>query len=175
MNSTELYQRAYLYHDGGCIYESEFPNLGNEAFSGVNYRISELSSSLLVAQLKRLDGILEALRAEYKMLCEALNTTMSPISLNDEQGQCGRFLFITLPSAKAAQDLLYSAKEFNVVAVPASTPGHMCNDWLPLISEFINQPCPKSLDVVERTIGIPTQVCRPEGELDRTMEWLQKI
>ena len=63
-NDRATYQRAMVYHDGGCVFfdrqaAADTPPM----FAGVNYRISEIQSAILQVQLARLNGILMRLRA----------------------------------------------------------------------------------------------------------------
>ena len=77
-SSDELYERAFGFHDQGHKPCRMGVEVGNRSMVGMNMRMNELSGAVAVAQGRKLDGILDTLRAKKKELadkfCAAMGT-----------------------------------------------------------------------------------------------------
>jgi 8-amino-3,8-dideoxy-alpha-D-manno-octulosonate transaminase len=70
-NSDLLYTRAQAYHDvAACWRKDRFapPEFEGEIFFGVNFRMSELTGAVALAQFRKLDLILSRMRANKKRI-----------------------------------------------------------------------------------------------------------
>jgi dTDP-4-amino-4,6-dideoxygalactose transaminase len=170
-----------LYHHGGCIYEPEQNSaLQISKFPGVNYRISEISSSMLIVQLKRLDYILKTLRSEKEIIIDKLSVVDSiirPSFINDVEGDCGTSVFYLMDTEEDAAKLIALANEFNIGAYSGRTPGHAYQDWTEVLnpSEYPIENCQKSMSILKRAVGIPTMINRGYDELNNNLQKLISI
>ena len=74
-SSDLLYTRAQAYHDvAACWRKDRFapPEFEGEIFFGVNYRMSELTGAVALAQFRKLDGILARMRRNKKLIKDRL-------------------------------------------------------------------------------------------------------
>lgn len=69
-NDPTLYERAVRMHDLGQYrdFHEQFHAPTEDAFCGVNYRMSEISGAVALAQLRKLDGMIEHIRSLNRRL-----------------------------------------------------------------------------------------------------------
>jgi dTDP-4-amino-4,6-dideoxygalactose transaminase len=73
LTSTARYMtRASMYHDVGHYTREAAEEADEPVFAGVNFRVSELTSAVLHAQLQRLDGLLVRMRRRRRIVESAL-------------------------------------------------------------------------------------------------------
>jgi dTDP-4-amino-4,6-dideoxygalactose transaminase len=167
-NDDRIFTRARMYHDvGSYIREHEFE--GNEPiFAGVNFRVSELTGAVLLAQLSRLDPLLHRLRKRREMMVKYLSKsgkmTISPH--HDAENAVGLSVIF-----ESAQDAKQFATHRGVERV-IDTGRHVYTNWEPLFVRRTFNPrmdpykwanrdisysvgmCSKTLDILERTCYI---------------------
>lgn len=110
-NDKKLYALADAYSDHGHDHIGTDRGLENHEILGANYRISELNAAVGVAQLRKLDGILETQRANKKAIKDALGKfpEITFRQVPDSSGDSATFLSFFLPdevrARQVAQDL----------------------------------------------------------------------
>ena len=161
--------------------EDEMPFAGNGA------RASELMGAVLNVQLDRIDGIVAAMRHERDTIHDgigpALEIGLRLAPLNSKDHDCGANVFLTLPSAQAAEAFV---KTFPSV-IAGKTGRHTYTEWdqvllgagaaHPLMNPY-NMPanaacrrsysrdmCAKSLDILSRTVLVPTHPLHTKEEI----------
>ncbi len=197
-NDSELWQKAHIQHHGGCMFEPRSLEIGVNKFAGWNFRMSEISSAIMLAQLNRLDTILASLRAEKKLLHNQIKISANRGTLNpthDELGDCGTHMHILMNSENDANKLLVEAKQHGIGNIwLAHTLGHVYSDWEPILnqtgahhegrnpfnlaSENIkdsNRSLEKTSSILKRTIVIPTKFNRPIAELEALINKLNCV
>lgn len=97
-DDKELYVKADAYADHGHDHIGTDRGLEGHPILGANYRISELNAAVGVAQLRKLDRILEIQRANKGMIKDALKELPGVRfrSLPDESGDSATFLSFLL-------------------------------------------------------------------------------
>jgi 8-amino-3,8-dideoxy-alpha-D-manno-octulosonate transaminase len=104
-NDTKRYQLADAFADHGHDHIGQDRGLEEHPILGVNYRICELNAAVGLAQIRKLDMILERQRL-YKSI---LKETLSPLEhitfrdLPDPEGDSATFLSILLPDETLAR------------------------------------------------------------------------
>jgi hypothetical protein len=151
---------------------SEMPFAANGA------RASELMGAMLNVQLDRLDGMIQAMRAEKKKILQGTaqlgNIGLRPSPMNSPDHDCATQVMYTLPSAEAAAGF---AKLFPSV-VAGKTGRHNYTEWdqvlmgagaaHPAMNPY-NMPanaacrrsyskdmCARSLEILNRTVMVAT-------------------
>jgi len=106
-DDKEIYATVDSFADHGHDHVGNDRGLEGHAILGTNFRISELNAAVGLAQLRKLDFILEKQRAHKKALKEALaefsETTFRKIP--DEKGDSSTFLSFFLPDESRARNL----------------------------------------------------------------------
>lgn len=189
-NNTTTYEKARIYHDAGCAFFSPDQKVKVPYFAGVNYRMSDILSSIMRIQLGRLDGILKDLRQRKNFLIENLCIPMgwklSPV--NDEDGDCSIKLGIMFESN---QEVTHWIDKVNTLEpglkteCPLYSDRHVYINWeavlekrsifndckqLPFTDTGLNYSkdmCPKTLDYLARTMYFLINPDMEIAELDR--------
>jgi dTDP-4-amino-4,6-dideoxygalactose transaminase len=187
----EVYQRGLIYHDAGCPFFRDTSEVTVPLFAGMGTRFSELLGSVLRVQLTRLDGILAGLRAEKRALREALagETAFSFNPVHDPDGDCGSQLGLLFASEAEAR-AFHAAAPGTGAWIPIDTGRHIYTNWECVMerrgahhpardpypaSNVVYTPdmCPKTLDVLARTVFIPTNPTRGAEERDAVIATLR--
>jgi 8-amino-3,8-dideoxy-alpha-D-manno-octulosonate transaminase len=106
-NDPERYRLADAYADHGHDHVGNDRGLEGHEILGANYRISELNAAVGLAQLRKLDRMLEIQRAHKSAIRDAL--ARYPVvgfrRLPDPAGDSATFLSLLLPDAERARKL----------------------------------------------------------------------
>lgn len=89
-NDDRLYELAFGMHDQGHKPSRTGVEVGSRSILGLNFRMNELTAAVGIAQLKKLDTIIEILRekrTKFKNLIKDLSG-FSFRQLNDPEGDC---------------------------------------------------------------------------------------
>jgi dTDP-4-amino-4,6-dideoxygalactose transaminase len=145
-------------------------------FAGNGARASELMGAMLNVQLDRLDGIIEAMRAERRAVLQGTaslsNLGLRPVPMHSPDHDCAAQAMYTLPSARAAQDFV---KIFPSV-IAGKTGRHNYTEWDQILSgegaahpamnpyempanaecrrSYSREMCVKSLEILNRTVMV---------------------
>ena len=109
-SSDELYERAFGFHDQGHKPCRMGVEVGNRSMVGMNMRMNELSGAVAVAQGRKLDGILDTLRAKKKELKDQLQGIdgLDFRKINDEK-ECATLLTLLFDTRELADKFSASA------------------------------------------------------------------
>jgi dTDP-4-amino-4,6-dideoxygalactose transaminase len=106
-DDAELYRRLFAFHDQGHLPLRNGVEVGGRSMLGLNFRMTELSGAVLLAQMRRLETILGTLR-ENKARLKGLIAEQAGISfrvLPDPDGDIATHLVVLFPTAEAARDV----------------------------------------------------------------------
>jgi dTDP-4-amino-4,6-dideoxygalactose transaminase len=115
-----LYERAFAMHDQGHAPYRLESKYAPRPFLGMNFRMTELSGAVLLAQVRKLDRIKSHLRANKAIVKDILQEV--PIidyrTLTDAEGDLATHLVVVLPSKEIAENVAA-----DVGALPLSESG----------------------------------------------------
>jgi len=113
------YRRFFGIHDQGHSPLRTGVEIGRRPFVGLDFRMTELSAAVLLAQLNKLDTILERLHANKQRLKQAISGLpgLDFREITDAAGECATLLTVFLPSEEIAQKV---AKELGTRVVADS-------------------------------------------------------
>ena len=114
--SKERYRLADAFADHGHDHQGNDRGLEQHLILGNNFRISELNAAVGLAQLRRLDSILEVQRSHKRYFKSALKsvTGLRFREIPDEQGDSATFLSFLLPDEETARRLTGKLSESGV-------------------------------------------------------------
>jgi dTDP-4-amino-4,6-dideoxygalactose transaminase len=161
--------------------ETEMPFAGNGA------RASELMGAMLNVQLDRLDGMIQAMRAEKKKILQGTarlgNIGLKPAPMNSPGHDCATQVMYTLPSADAAARFV---KIFPSV-IAGKTGRHTYTEWDQILlgagaahpamnpytmpanaacrRTYSKDMCARSLEILNRTVMVATHPAHTEQEV----------
>ncbi|HLW61398.1 MAG TPA: DegT/DnrJ/EryC1/StrS family aminotransferase [bacterium] len=107
-NDPALRERAVRYHDQGSVRMEELDEtipVGNPLMIGVNFRMNEITGAIGLVQLRRMDWIIERMRAHKAAIIDGLTGTpgVTIRRIPDPEGDTGATLIFLLPAADAAR------------------------------------------------------------------------
>ncbi|MCD6120936.1 MAG: DegT/DnrJ/EryC1/StrS family aminotransferase [Spirochaetales bacterium] len=118
-NDKLLYEKAFAYHDQGHFPLRMGVEIGKRSIIGQNFRMTELTAAVLIAQFKKLDKLIEQLhylKDRFKGQIKDIEG-ISFRKINDEKGECNTILTIFLPNKKIADKV---SKKLNTTTVSHS-------------------------------------------------------
>ena len=125
-----LFERASRYHDLGILRPPHEQMLGGAEMKGMigsQYRMSEFTGGVLLAQLRKLDTIIGSLRGHAKRVYEGL-ADVPDLHLRhrpDPEGDIGTGIWLGFPSPAQRDKFLAAMRAENVPAGPPR-PLHSC-------------------------------------------------
>ena len=101
------YRRFFGLHDQGHSPLRTGVEIGRRAFVGLDFRMTELSAAVLLAQLRKLGTIRERLHRNKQRFKQAIADLagLEFRELTDPQGECAMLLTVFLPSEEIARKL----------------------------------------------------------------------
>lgn len=106
-DDDDLYFRAHAFADHGHDHIGSDRGKEDHILVGTNYRISELNAAVGVAQLRKLDMILDVQRKNKKAIKDALSSVseVSFRNIPDPEGDSATFLAFFLPTEARAREI----------------------------------------------------------------------
>lgn len=176
-NSPELFERAARFHDMGMLREPHQTWAGGahvEPFLGTNFRMTEFTGGVLLAQIRKLDQVVADVRKVAKRVYDGIRDLpkLELRGLPDPAGELGSAIFIGLPDKAKCDRFLKAMAAENV---PASRPGGSVvlplvpqiqkkatasPNWPSFSSErgramrYDASTCPKTIRILERFAGV---------------------
>lgn len=173
--SRDAYERALIFHDGGCIFRPHGKDLTVNPFCGINLRGNEILAAILRAQLARLDGILDDLhRVRARVLARLRSDGIATTPLRGHDGT-GTASYLGLSFAEDNEAVAFCASLGRIAPGrahahrPIDSGRHVYRNWDPLMSrrgaysdaaDPFRHPanagsCPTySVDMLPRTLAI---------------------
>lgn len=193
-SNKELFERAFIYHDSSAA-AYLYPNHATEVFDveyfcGTEYRTNEINAAILRQQLLRLDGILTDLRRVKKTIMDAVSDLYTFAPSNDINGDCGTTLPFRFETEAEARKFAKSEGIYGTL--PVDTGKHVYCNWEPIMQkrgavhpkfdpfkfeenknlqmDYHRDMCPKTLDILSRTVYISMNPDWTEEEINALIE-----
>ena len=174
----DLYDLAIDVHDcAGPVRRGE----GLPRFPGWNFRASELTGAVARVQLRRLDGLLERMRAAHRRLT-AHASRLPGLTLRratDDDGDAGIALIAFAETAPLAREAVEALQAEGVAAMQIYSPDvvdlHVYPYWKPILERIPAPHCPRTLDLLERAIHLDLSPLNDEQDLAEIELALTKV
>ena len=181
------FRLADSYADHGHDHVGSNRGMENHPIVGFNYRISELHAAVGLAQMRRIETIRSANRANKAVLRDRVADLpgLSFRRVPDPEGDSGTFLNLLLPDQEAAEQAVESLRAANVPGINYwyTNMYHFINQWdhvknldsaAPLAIHSLGAPqdylaleLPRSQDVVGRLISVGIGCAWEPGRTER--------
>jgi len=101
------YRRFFGFHDQGHSPLRMGVEVGRRPFVGLDFRMTELTAAVLLAQLKKVDAIVAHLHANKQRFKQAIADLpgLEFREITDPEGECGTLLTVFLPSETMARQV----------------------------------------------------------------------
>ena len=175
------YTRAQAYHDvAACWRKDRFapPEFAGEIFFGVNFRMSELTGAVALAQFRKLDPIVKRMQQNRKRIKDKVKDIpgLDFREVNDEAGDVSICLVLYLPEPDIAREFSEALQAEGVEAgtiYDSSVPDwHIYAHWKMLMEKMMpsEKGCPFNCSVTPRgkEIEYTKDMC------PNTLEWLSR-
>ena len=118
-NDENLYHRAFAFHDQGHSPLRQGVEVGARPFIGLDFRMTELTAAVLIAQLKKIDKIIGMLYEKKTRFKEKIagKGDFTFRTLNDPQGECATLLTVIFNTREKAKKV---AEKLNTTTVDQS-------------------------------------------------------
>ncbi len=195
-NRKDVFERSMIYHDSNAIafFGDQLKDNATEPFCGHEFRSNDISSAILRVQLTRMDGILEKLRANKKYMTDALSPYCTLAPSNDAEGDCGVVIALQFENEETARK--FATSEGMKLGLPIDTGKHIYKNWTPIMNkkgafnplmdpfkmeankdivpDYKEDMCPKSLDILSRTVYIGNPLNITKEEMDEKIETIKR-
>lgn len=177
-NDERVYLRAREYSDHGHEQNPNFPR-GKDTRSswGFNYKITELQGAVGLAQLKKLDYILERQRENKKKIKDGIKDFKSIEfrELPDAAGDAGDTLIFFMENTDEALKfaaLLYE-KGLGTKNLPDAINWHFAGTWNHIFPKV--DIWPESENLLKRAVAIPILVNMPKANIEKIISTIKNF
>ncbi|MBI2842952.1 MAG: DegT/DnrJ/EryC1/StrS family aminotransferase [Armatimonadetes bacterium] len=162
-NDVDLYERAFAFHDQGHRPNRAGVEVGNRQVLGLNFRITELTSAVALAQLRKLDKIVGTLRAKKKRFRDAIGDIrgMAYRTIHDPDGECATLLTVIFDNYSVAKSV---AEKLGTTTIDRSG-WHVYSNMEHVMNFMAAQGCPcrkgaypRTDDILSRAINLSVGV-----------------
>src|SRR5260370_27387955 len=120
-NDPVLFERASRYHDLGALrplHEHELGGAKIESLAGSQFRMSEFTGGVLVAQFRKLDRIVDSVRSSARRVYDGIRDLprIQLRGLPDPQGELGAAVFVGFDSKATCERFRAAMKPENAPA-----------------------------------------------------------
>lgn len=199
-NSDELWKRAMMFHDVVGGLRNDIP--AAEVMWGINFRMPELLAAVELVQLRRLDGLLMAMRERKRMLRAGMADVMQRKGLafrelTDPEGDAAIALIFFAQSPDSAAGIAKALNAENIGAGvlyhPERKDYHIYAHWTPIVEkrawssggdpwsmaqrdiQYTPEMCPRSLDLLSRAIHLDVSPLLTNEDVEETIEGLNRV
>lgn len=179
-DDSELHRRMAAYHDHGHINAPGVPRgLDKAMLGGFNFRLTEIQAAVGLAQLRKLETVVSANRANKKRLKDRIREGAGKLvqfrELTDEAGDLADTVMFFLPNESTAQKVLAKMGAANVGTknVPDAMTWHFAPNWPhlwekhPVYKGTYATAWAKSAALLNRCVSLPIMVKMTDAEIDR--------
>jgi 8-amino-3,8-dideoxy-alpha-D-manno-octulosonate transaminase len=204
-NDQRLYDRCMGYHDtAACWRPDRFAEqrYEGELFCGVNFRMSELTGAVMLAQLGKLDSLLGLMRRNQERITRQIETIpgikIRPV--NDPEGDVSICLIFYLEDKGKVQPFVEALKAEGINAAGVFNAGipdwHIYAHWKHVLEKQTPTPegcpwtcpyhtgdpveysvdmCPKTLEYLSRVIHLDIPALMTVEDCDMVAKGIQKV
>jgi 8-amino-3,8-dideoxy-alpha-D-manno-octulosonate transaminase len=179
----DLYELAIDVHDCAGSWRR---GAGLPRFPGWNFRASELIGAVGRVQLRRLDGLIERMRANHAQLAEEISALprLTLRHANDEAGDAGVALITFAENAQLAREAVVALRAEGIIALQIYSPDvidlHVYPYWQPVLDAIAAHgaappECPRTLDLLERAIHVDVSPIYDDQDLEEIALAFRKV
>lgn len=198
--NAAYFERAVRYHDQGSLREKQRYGFDSPddrfAFAGQNYRMSELTGSVMLEQWRKLDNIAASMRERHRQIKEALSARHFSLEFRhspDESGALGSNLGMIAPDAASAARFsnALNAENINSFMLYGGLPVYkqpqifhrrtVERDNFPFSYPYKNPVvyqdgmCPVAEDLIPRTVFVPISPLLTNEDAEEIAAGIEKV
>ena len=199
-NDEQIWKRAVMYHDVAGSLRNDIAR--SEMVWGINFRMPELLAAVALVQLRKLDGILEAMRERKRLLKAGLADVarrkgITFREITDPEGDTSIALIWFMPERAAAERVAEALQAENIPAGvmyhPDRVDYHIYCHWLPIMAQaswtpvgapwcwakrdirYRQDECPRTLDLLGRALHMDVSPLLSNDDIEETLEGTNRV
>lgn len=197
-NDPELFERASRFHDLGLFRPPHAAAVGGPhlaPFAGSQFRMSEFTGGVLLAQLKKLDTIVKALQGHSRRVIEGIRDLpgIQIRPLADSAGALGSAVYLSFLSQAKRDEFVKAMGQENVPAHPPS--GSVILPTIPYVEQkatvhpawpsftsergrairYGSSCCPRTIDILSRAAGVSLDPMFTAQDIDDVIAAIRKV
>jgi len=185
-NDKEIYNRASEFSDHGHMHISGLPRGKDPRQNpGLNYRMSELTSAVGVAQLKKIDFILSKSKENKYLIKNAISNIVG-IKFRkfvDEGGSQGDTLIFSFQTANQALkfEKIFNSLGFYTKILPEAIDWHYAGVWVHILPKYklyqgvnLEKKYKKTGELLRRSICLNIPILITENDIEHFIESIKK-
>jgi 8-amino-3,8-dideoxy-alpha-D-manno-octulosonate transaminase len=184
-NNAVIYKYMKEYHDHGHESNPAVPR-GRDTRSivGMNYRMSEMQGAVGMAQLEKLDYIVQKSREHKTFLKTSIDASKIVYRrITDEAGDLGDTLIFNFEKPELAQNFLegFNAAGYSTKNIPDAIDWHFAGTWnhmfstVPAYRDTWKTTWKHTAGLLARSIAIPIYVKTTDEELHKQVDAINAI
>jgi dTDP-4-amino-4,6-dideoxygalactose transaminase len=199
-DDEEVWTRAVMFHDviGGL--RNEIPS--DEILWGINFRMPELLAAVMLVQLRRLDGLIDAMRARKRMLQVGIEAVAQRKGVTfqestDPEGDAAVAMIFFVESPSTAATVAEALRAENIGAGVLYHPDrrdyHIYRHWTPIMAQRAWTPnggpwrwaqrdiqysadmCPRTLDLLGRAVHLNVNPLFTNEDVEEMIEGVNRV
>lgn len=204
MNDDLLFTRSQAYHDvAACWRKDRFapPEFDGEIFFGVNFRMSELTGAVALAQLRKLDGLVGRMRRNKSRIMNQIKD-LPGIDFRentDPDGDTAIALIMFLRNEKSVEGFIKALRAEGIEAAGIYNKGvpdwHVYHHWRILLDKkmatkkgcpfncslsgpvpnYSEDDCPNTRDWLARSVHLDVPPQMTDQDCDQVAEGIRKV
>jgi len=174
-NDKDLFERCVMVHDVASLREGPkvWWEFETEPIMGLNFRMNEISSAILIEQLHKLDKVLDRMQRNKEKIKKGISDIdgIEFREVPDPKGDTGICLMFFLPTAAKAQQIARALRAENidgpgygthVAYVPGKPDWHVYTYWYPLLQKrtLTKEGCPFTCPYYKGKIEYGDDMCQ---------------
>jgi 8-amino-3,8-dideoxy-alpha-D-manno-octulosonate transaminase len=197
-NDPVLYERALRFHDMGgfrSVHQDWVTKPQLDWFIGTNFRMTEFTGGVLLAQTRKLDRVVGDVRAAGKRVYDGIRSLPKAKFrlLPDPAGELASYVFLEFPSQEKRDRFLKAMSAENVPARPPG--GSVILPTQPHIEKKVTlhpawpsfntprgkaiqygaQSCPRTIDILNRFAGVAVDPKYSVADTNDIVAAIQKV
>ncbi len=199
-NDIDVWKRAAMFHDVAGSLRNDIRR--EEMVWGINFRMPELLAAVMLVQLRRLDGLLDAMRERKRILKAGLEAAAQRKGitfrrLTDPEGDAAIALVLCAKSPESARRIADGLRAENIGAgvlySPDRTDYHIYRHWIPVMDktawtaqgapwcwarrEIPYEPdmCPRTLDLLGRAVHIDVSPQLTNEDVEEMLDGANRV
>jgi 8-amino-3,8-dideoxy-alpha-D-manno-octulosonate transaminase len=199
-NDEETWHRAIMFHDVVGGQRNNIPE--DEIIWGINFRMPELLAAVALTQLRRLDGLLGAMRARKRMLQAGIEgvARRKGVQLHqsgDPEGDASVAMVFFTDSPETAARVSEALRAENIGAGAMYHPDrrdyHIYQHWTPIMNQRTWTPndgpwrwarreiryradeCPRTLELLGRAVHMDVNPLLTNEDVEETVEGINRV
>lgn len=184
-NDKSIWKYAKEYHDHGHESNPDFPRgRDTRSIAGLNYRMNEMQGAVGMAQLEKLDTIVNANRHNKNYIKSNLKTDKINFRrITDEAGELADTLIFNFENTELTNRFVaeFYKAGYGTKNVPDAIDWHFSGTWnhmftnVPRYRDTWQTEWAKSAELLSRSVAIPIMVKHQQADLEKLVNTINSI